>query len=59
MYRYKRAYYKVFAGLCEILEEIEDVEVEEEMSIECRERLEQIEEEIKKVHIEVEEEIIR
>ena len=43
MGQYKRAYYKLFIGLCEILEEIEDIEAEEDMSIEIRERLKQIE----------------
>ncbi len=59
MGQYKRAYYKLFIGLCEILEEIEDIEAEEDMSIEIRERLKQIENEIKEVHIEGEEEVIR
>jgi len=59
MGRYKRAYYKLLIGLCEILGEIEDIEVEEDMSIEIRERLKQIEKEIKQIHIAGEEEVIR
>lgn len=56
---YKRGYYKIFIGLCDILEEIEKIEEEKGMSEEIKERLKAITEKIKLIHIDAEDEIIR
>lgn len=59
MDRYKRAYYKMFVGLCDILDRIEEIEAEENISIECMEIFKEVEKSIKMVHIDGEEEVIR
>lgn len=58
MNRYKRGYYKIFIGLCDILEEIEEIEEEKGMSEEIKERMKVITEKIKLIHIEGEDKII-
>ncbi|MDE6020116.1 MAG: hypothetical protein K2H01_03835 [Ruminococcus sp.] len=59
MNRYKRAYYKIYTKTLDILEDIEVIIREEEVSNRTKEKLRKVAIDIKEAHIEGEEAIIK